>query len=405
MQPKVSVIVPIYKVESYLMQCLDSIVNQTIGDIEVILVDEGERDQCFAIMMMYAKEDARVKLIHKKCGGYGAAVNRGIEAATGEYISIVESDDFIELTMLDEMYRHAKALDVDVVKTPYFEFYEANNGRPEYKILCDYADAISKTLPKCAFKITDYPNLMAVHASVWCGLYRRRMFTERGLRFVEAKGAAYVDVLFRIRSFVEADNIAWLNRALYNYRMTNMSSSTNRFDLDSMLSRWEEAHDYFDKKCPDVYTSVGPFLIFDEYWNTWGYLEFKSVSDEQYIRMRNLLGRVGDVVLKKSCLLKVRQRQVLERLKKYSSAKEFNHAFILMPSIRRIRDVFYRGLAIDAVFRHNLIRLHIMEGIARPIFGVTMSVSGRWCAELIVGHRGSDLPRQVDPPPISRKPG
>ncbi len=395
MQPKVSVIVPIYKVESYLMQCLDSIVNQTMRDIEIILVDEGERDQCFAIMLLYANEDPRVKIIHKKCGGYGAAVNCGIEVATGEYISIVESDDFIESIMLEEMYRHAKSLDVDVVKAPYFEFYEANNDRSEYKILCDYADVISKTSPKGAFKITDYPNQMAVHASVWSGLYRRRMFTEKCLRFVEAKGAAYVDVLFRIRSLVEAENVAWINRALYNYRMTNMSSSTNKFDLSAMLARWEEAHEYFEKTCPDVYTEVGPFLILDEYLNTWGYLESKNVSEEQYTRMRNLLGRVGDSVLNRSCLLKVRHRQVLARLKKYGSVKEFNHAFILMPSIRRIRDVFYRCLSIDVVFRHNLVRLHIMEGIARPMFCLTMSIFGRWRAELIVGHRGSDLPRQV----------
>lgn len=118
-QPKVSIIVPVYKVEKYLVQCLDSIVGQTLKDIEIIIVDEGDKDACRYIIDHYEQADKRVIAIHEKNGGYGASVNKGLAIAKGEYIGIVESDDFIAPEMYEEMYNYAKKLDADIVKTPY----------------------------------------------------------------------------------------------------------------------------------------------------------------------------------------------------------------------------------------------------------------------------------------------
>ena len=108
--PKVSVIIPVYKVEKYLMQCVESVLNQTLEDIEVFLIDEGDLDECRAIIDMYvfgAKKDERVRGIHYKNGGYGASVNRGLELAKGEYVFILESDDFIKNETLEELYGYA----------------------------------------------------------------------------------------------------------------------------------------------------------------------------------------------------------------------------------------------------------------------------------------------------------
>lgn len=109
-QPKVSVIIPVYKVEKYLVQCLDSIVGQTLKDIEIIIVDEGDKDACRYIIDHYEQADKRVIAIHEKNGGYGASVNKGFDIAKGEYIGIVESDDFIAPEMYEEMYNYAKNL-------------------------------------------------------------------------------------------------------------------------------------------------------------------------------------------------------------------------------------------------------------------------------------------------------
>ena len=129
--PKVSVIVPIYKVEKYLVQCIDSIINQTLKDIEIILVDEGDMDACRYIIDHYEQTDSRVKTIHEKNGGYGASVNKGLDIATGEYVAIVESDDFIEPEMYEEMYAYAKKLDADIVNTPYYEYWDKSKNSEE----------------------------------------------------------------------------------------------------------------------------------------------------------------------------------------------------------------------------------------------------------------------------------
>lgn len=97
------------------------------------MVDEGDRDACRFIIDHYEQNDKRVKAIHEKNGGYGASVNKGMEIAVGEYISIIESDDFIEPTMYEEMYNYAKKLDADVVKTPYYEYRDAQNKQPAEK--------------------------------------------------------------------------------------------------------------------------------------------------------------------------------------------------------------------------------------------------------------------------------
>ena len=105
---KVSVVVPIYNVERFLCQAVDSILNQTLKDIEVILVDDGSPDNCGKICEEYAKKDSRVRVIHQKNGGLGNAYNNGIALASGEYIGFVEPDDWIEPEMYEIMYNNAK---------------------------------------------------------------------------------------------------------------------------------------------------------------------------------------------------------------------------------------------------------------------------------------------------------
>ena len=97
LQEKISVIVPIYNVEDYLHRCVDSIINQTYTNLEIILVDDGSPDNCLKICDEYAKKDSRIKVVHKKNGGLSDARNAGLEIATGEYIGFVDSDDYISL--------------------------------------------------------------------------------------------------------------------------------------------------------------------------------------------------------------------------------------------------------------------------------------------------------------------
>lgn len=125
MNSKISVIIPIYNVEKYLNRCVDSVINQTYKNLEIILVDDGSPDNCGAICDEYAKKDARVKVIHKKNGGLSSARNAGLDVMTGEYVTFIDSDDWIEKDLLNIEYDYIVSNNVDLVK-PLFKYDEEN---------------------------------------------------------------------------------------------------------------------------------------------------------------------------------------------------------------------------------------------------------------------------------------
>lgn len=120
MQPDISVVVPIYGVEKYLKQCVDSILNQTFKNMEVILVDDGSRDRCPQMVDEYAAQDARVVAIHQPNGGYGKAVNAGIARARGKYIGIIESDDWIAPDMYEKLFAQAEKTGAEITKGNFY---------------------------------------------------------------------------------------------------------------------------------------------------------------------------------------------------------------------------------------------------------------------------------------------
>ena len=129
-QPKISVIIPIYNTGQYLPECVESVRSQTLRDIEIILVDDGSPDNAPQICDEYATIDERIKVIHKKNGGLGFARNSGLDMATGEYVSFIDSDDFIDTNMMQTLYETAKEYDADEVRSGTI-FY--NNGHKSYR--------------------------------------------------------------------------------------------------------------------------------------------------------------------------------------------------------------------------------------------------------------------------------
>ena len=121
---KVSILVPIYNVEKYLRQCLESVVNQTLKDIEIICINDGSTDSSPEIIREFASRDSRIKVIDKPNTGYGHSMNQGLKAATGEYIGIVESDDFAELNMFEVLYNTAKSNGAEIVKSNYWSLVD-----------------------------------------------------------------------------------------------------------------------------------------------------------------------------------------------------------------------------------------------------------------------------------------
>ena len=127
MQPLISVIVPIYNVEKYLDRCVGSIINQTYKNLEIILVDDGSPDNCPQMCDDYAKKDSRIKVVHKENGGLSDARNAGMKVATGEYVSFIDSDDYISLDFYETLLETIVDNDSDIVECSVVKFYEDNS--------------------------------------------------------------------------------------------------------------------------------------------------------------------------------------------------------------------------------------------------------------------------------------
>lgn len=239
---KISVIVPVYNVEKYLKQCLDSIVNQTFDDLEIILVNDGSTDSSPQIMKEYAKKDSRIVIIEKLNGGYGSACNAGLNKATGEYVAIVEPDDFIEPNMYQELYEYTRDGMVDIVKSCFYIFYDIEKFQKDVK---EYWSGRFE-LPKEGeiFNIYQHPEFLSFHPSIWSALYRRDFINENNIRFIEAPGSAWTDNPFRVVTCLRAKTIVFTNEAYYHWRNQHWDFADALKDITIPYKRFAEINQW-----------------------------------------------------------------------------------------------------------------------------------------------------------------
>jgi glycosyltransferase involved in cell wall biosynthesis len=215
--PLVSVIVPIYNVAPYLDQCLSSIEAQTLRELEIICVNDGSTDGSLDIINMHAQADKRIRVIDKPNEGYGASCNRGIASAVGEWVAVVEPDDWVEPGMYADMLAYRgrfSAEPVDVIKTPYWRIC-APGTEHEAKYPCGYTRQVRPR--RQPFGIAEAPALLASHPSIWSALYRREFLLEKAIRFREYPGAGWADNPFLIETLCQA-RLLYLRSHYYCYR-------------------------------------------------------------------------------------------------------------------------------------------------------------------------------------------
>lgn len=214
--PKVSILVPVYNVERFLPQCLDSLVAQTLEDVQIICINDGSTDGSLEILERYAARDSRIEIIDKPNSGYGASMNCGLDAARGEYIGITESDDFASKTMFAKLYRYAKRHDCDLVKSNYYEYCAGADTKMEPFAGFPY---------KKVFDPADCKDIIKVLPIIWTGLYRRQMLLDANIRFNETPGASFQDTSFVHRVWFAARRVAILRGRYLHYRVDNANSS------------------------------------------------------------------------------------------------------------------------------------------------------------------------------------
>ena len=225
-RPKVSVVVPIYNVEKYLRECVDSILAQTLKDIEVILVDDGSPDKCGEIIDQYAKKDPRVIAVHQKNSGYSIAVNKGIDLAKGEYIGIIESDDWIEPDMYEQLYEDAKKNKTDVTKGMFYIYNSTSDEGMRDIVYKNPSGVDLRYAPSGPFSLSDWPKLIAFHASIWSSIYRADFV--KAIKIPDTAGASYQDFPFMVETLCRAKRISVVKKPFVHWRNDpNQGNSTS----------------------------------------------------------------------------------------------------------------------------------------------------------------------------------
>lgn len=207
MDDLISVIVPIYKVEKYLKKCVESILEQTYSNLDIILVDDGSPDNCGDIMEKFRKKDERIRTIHQKNGGLSDARNSGIKIAKGKYIVCIDSDDWIEKNMIEVLYKDIIKTNSDISVCEFVEEDDFQNILSTKK----YNNEIIEFNSKEALKSLIKQDILTNHA--WNKLYKASLF--EGIEY--PKGQLMEDVSTTYKLFEKANKIVYQNTSLYHY--------------------------------------------------------------------------------------------------------------------------------------------------------------------------------------------
>lgn len=243
----ISVIVPIYNVEAYLNRCVESIVNQTYQNLEIILVDDGSPDKCPKMCDEWAIKDSRIKVIHKKNGGLSDARNAGMKIATGKYISFIDSDDYVALDFFETLLSVMEKENSDIAECNVVKFYE--DGRSE-----KYSDDLAITTFDTESALTGLIAENPFHQHVWNKLYKTQLVKD----IPYAVGKLNEDEFWTYQVFGRAQKVSKINKTMYHYFQRSssiMGESYNIRRLDALEGK-ANRQKYIEERFPSLATQA-----------------------------------------------------------------------------------------------------------------------------------------------------
>ena len=271
-QVLISILIPIYNVQDYLEECLDSVCAQTFGDFEAICINDGSTDNSREIVERYLKKDGRFRLIDKANSGYGASMNRGLDAASGNYIAILESDDFFEAQTLERLYGAIREFEAEVVMANCY-FYWA--GPPKRNI--SYGLTPRSQVGRLINPQKNH-EIFYRGPAVWAALYDNNFLKTHDIRFNETPGASYQDLGFHFKVWAMATRAIFLRDAFVHYRQSNKNSSVKASGkIYSVCEEFAEINRYLAAlpEIPEWLKAVKAKLKFITYvWN------YERLADE-----------------------------------------------------------------------------------------------------------------------------
>ena len=239
MEPKISIVVAVYNLEKYLPRCLDALVNQTLQEIEILCVDDGSTDSAPQIVDEYAKKyPQKVKAFHKPNGGEFTTRNYGLERAVGEYVTFVDTDDYVEPNWAEKLYHAAKENDADLAVCG-FERIDLNTGKVVSKDMTTHGYAVKEITGKDDF-------MVAINPAPWNKIYRREKVKD--LRFLNFRG--FNDMIFLASSYTKIKKVAFVPDVLYHYylRYDSQIHSVNQQDVDNFKKYLLELKELYIKE-------------------------------------------------------------------------------------------------------------------------------------------------------------
>lgn len=284
--PKVSVVIPCYNVEKYLHQCLDSVVNQTLKELEIICVNDGSKDSTLDIIKEYAAKDPRVSYIDKPNAGYGDSMNKGFNKATGEYIGIIESDDYADLDMFEKLYNCAKEHDLDVVKSGFYYYYSKGEERSVPNPIASPVMSGRTFCPMKDFKAKmEMVEFFNIKPTIWSAIYRKDFIRGNHIGFNNTPGASFQDTSFNFKVWVCAQRVRLMEECFLHYRQDNEASSINNpGKVYCICDEYDEIARFLNQRPLDK-AAIEPVMVrikYDGY--AWNYERLSEPLQAEFIQ-------------------------------------------------------------------------------------------------------------------------
>ena len=268
MSPKVSVIVPVYNNEVFVVTCIKSLLAQTLQDIEIIAINDGSTDSSSEILHKFADSDSRLIVVDKENGGYGIGINTGLDLARGEYVTILESDDFADLDMLETLVNYADAFNLEVVRANFYLYWAKKIKNDHLLELFGYHECDRVIDPS----VRDDQHCFYVQPALWSAIYRTDFIKKNNLRLLETPGAAYQDTAFNFKIWACAKRVMFVHKPFVHYRQDNEASSINNpGKVNTICLEYAEIRRWLREDRPDLHDSLAPVatkMMCDAYtWN------------------------------------------------------------------------------------------------------------------------------------------